>query len=150
MTLIKYVKPLKLAVLLTLLLVGFSQAQTTVKILRLTDNTGNYVKFMADVAAKFTAETGIPVDIQELENEDFKKKLPTLLQTSEAPDLFYSWGGGVFYEQANSGATRDITSLLGEDFLKTQSVAGMNAFTVDGKIMGVAYHRLASFTTKIW
>jgi raffinose/stachyose/melibiose transport system substrate-binding protein len=133
------VKPLKVVVLITLLLLGISQAQTTVKILRLTDSTEKYPKFMADVAAKFTAETGIQVDIQELENEDFKKKLPTLLQTDEAPDLFYSWGGGIFYEQAASGATRDVTSLMSEDFLKTQSVAGMNAFTVDGKVMGVAH-----------
>jgi raffinose/stachyose/melibiose transport system substrate-binding protein len=137
--LIKCVKPLKIAVLITLLMLGIVQAQTTVKVLRLTDTTGNYPKFMAAVAEKFTAETGIAVDIQELENEDFKKKLPTLLQTDEAPDIFYSWGGGIFYEQANAGATRDVTALMAEDFLATQSVAGMNAFTVDGKIMGVAH-----------
>ena len=85
-----------------------------------------------------TEETGIQVVVEELENEDFKKKLPTLLQTDEAPHIFYSWGGGVFAEQAASGATRDVTSLMSEEFLATQSAAGTNAFTQDGKIMGVA------------
>jgi raffinose/stachyose/melibiose transport system substrate-binding protein len=134
------VKSIKIVIFISLLLLGISQAQNTVRILRLTDDgTGANATFFDEIAAKFTAETGIPVDVQELANEDFKKKLPTLLQTDEAPHLFYSWGGGLFNEQAGSGATRDTTSLMGEDFLSTQSVAGMNAFTFDGKIMGIAH-----------
>ncbi len=127
--------------LFTALLVSFvfAQAQTTVKMLTLTDTgDGAGAKFYDDMAAKFTEETGIPVVIEQLANEDFKKKLPTLLQTSEAPHIFYSWGGGVFTEQAASGATRDVTSMMGEDFLATQSAAGTNAFSYDGKIMGLA------------
>jgi raffinose/stachyose/melibiose transport system substrate-binding protein len=131
------VKSLKLAIVASLLLLGFSQAQNTVKVLRLT-GTDAFPAWFDGVAAKFTEETGIPVDVQELENEDFKKKLPTLLQTSEAPHIFYSWGGGVFVEQATSGATRDVTALMSDEFLATQSAAGTNAFTFDGQIMGVA------------
>lgn len=114
-----------------------AQAQNTVRVLSLS-GTDQVPLFLKEIAAKFTAETGIPVDVQELENEDFKKKLPTLLQTREAPHLFYSWGGGVFQEQARSGATRDVTALMGDDFLATQSAAGVNAFSYDGKIMGLA------------
>ncbi len=117
---------------------AFTQAQNTVKVLRLS-GTDAFPTWFDSVAAKFTEETGIPVVVEELENEDFKKKLPTLLQTDEAPHIFYSWGGGVFYEQANSGVTRDATSLMTEDFLATQSKAGIDAFTIDGKIMGSAY-----------
>lgn len=116
---------------------AFTQAQATVKVLRLS-GTDAFPAWFDGVAAKFTEETGIVVDVDELENEDFKKKLPTLLQTDEAPHIFYSWGGGVFAEQAASGATRDVTSLMSEEFLATQSAAGTNAFTQDGKIMGVA------------
>jgi raffinose/stachyose/melibiose transport system substrate-binding protein len=116
---------------------AFTQAQNTVKVLRLS-GTDAFPTWFDSVAAKFTEETGIPVVVEELANEDFKKKLPTLLQTSEAPHIFYSWGGGVFAEQAASGATRDVTALMSDEFLATQSAAGTNAFTQDGKIMGVA------------
>ncbi len=127
----------KLFILASLLIFSLVQAQNTVHVLRLS-GTDAFPAWFDSIAAQFTAETGIPVDVQELENEDFKKKLPTLLQTNQAPDIFYSWGGGIFAEQSKSGATRDVTSLMGEDFLKTQSAAGVNAFTYDGKIMGVA------------
>jgi raffinose/stachyose/melibiose transport system substrate-binding protein len=131
------VKSIKIAILAAVLLLGVSQAQNTVRVLRLS-GTDAYPAWFDSIAAKFTEETGIPVVVEELENEDFKKKLPTLLQTSEAPHIFYSWGGGVFVEQAASGATRDVTALMGDEFLATQSAAGTNAFTQDGKIMGVA------------
>jgi raffinose/stachyose/melibiose transport system substrate-binding protein len=132
------VKSLKIAILVGLLLLGVAQAQNTVRVLRLS-GTDAFPGWFDSIAAKFTEETGIPVVVEQLENEDFKKKLPTLLQTDEAPHIFYSWGGGVFYEQAGSGATRDATSLMSEDFLATQSAAGMNAFTFDGQVMGIAH-----------
>jgi raffinose/stachyose/melibiose transport system substrate-binding protein len=134
----KNVKSVKIILFLALLLFGISQAQNTVRVLRLS-GTDAFPAWFDSIAANFTEETGIPVVVEELENEDFKKKLPTLLQTDEAPHIFYSWGGGVFYEQASSGATRDVTSLMSEEFLATQSAAGMNAFTFDGKIMGIAH-----------
>ncbi len=131
-------KSFKIVVLAALLLLGLSQAQNTVRVLRLS-GTDAFPAWFDSIAKKFSEETGIPVVVEELENEDFKKKLPTLLQTDEAPHIFYSWGGGVFAEQAGSGATRDVASLMTEDFLATQSVAGMNAFTVDGQVMGIAH-----------
>jgi raffinose/stachyose/melibiose transport system substrate-binding protein len=130
-------KALKLSILISLLFLGFAQAQNTVRVLRLS-GTDAFPAWFDSIAAKFSEETGIEVVVEELENEDFKKKLPTLLQTSEAPHIFYSWGGGVFAEQAGSGATRDVTALMSDEFLATQSAAGTNAFTNDGKIMGVA------------
>lgn len=120
-----------------LLALSLAQAQTVVRVLNLSGTDGR-PEFMLEIAASFTAETGIPVEVQELENEDFKAKLPTLLQTSEAPHLYYSWGGGVFAEQARSGATRDVTDLMSAEFLATQSPAGINAFSYDGQIMGLA------------
>jgi raffinose/stachyose/melibiose transport system substrate-binding protein len=132
------VKVMKVTLFVALLLLGISQAQNTVKVLRLS-GTDAFPAWFNSVAEKFTEETGIPVVVEELENEDFKKKLPTLLQTDEAPHIFYSWGGGVFYEQAGSGVTRDVTSLMTEEFLASQSKAGVDAFTIDGKVMGMAY-----------
>jgi raffinose/stachyose/melibiose transport system substrate-binding protein len=84
------------------------------------------------------AHPDIVVVREELENENFKAKLPSLLQTNQAPDLYYSWGGGLFHEQAAAGAAKDITDLLSEEFLATQSAAGVNAFTHEGRVYGLA------------
>lgn len=120
-----------------ILLCTVAQAQTTVKVLSLVADDGR-PEYEDAVAAKFNAEhPDIVVQFERMDNEDFKKKLPTLLQTSDAPDLFYSWGGGILEEQVAAGVTRDITSLLGGDFLQTMSPAGMNAFTVDGSVVGL-------------
>ncbi len=120
-----------------ILLGTVAQAQTTVTVLSLTGTDGR-PEYEDAVAAKFNAEhPDIVVQIERLGGEEFKKKLPTLLQTSEAPDLFYSWGGGILEEQVAAGVTRDISGLLDEDFLKTMSPAGMNAFTVDGAVVGL-------------
>ena len=128
---------LRLSAISLVLLCTVAQAQTVVKVLSLTADDGRPA-YEDAVAAKFNAEhPDIVVQIERLANEDFKKKLPTLLQTSDAPDLFYSWGGGILEEQVAAGVTRDISGLLDADFLSTMSPAGMNAFTVDGKIVGL-------------
>ena len=127
----------KLLVLSLVLLCTAAQAQTVVKFMSLTGDDGR-PEYEDAVIAAFNAEhPDIQVVAERLPNEDFKKKLPTLLQTNEAPDLFYSWGGGILEEQVAAGVTRDISGLLDEDFLTTMSPAGMNAFTIDGEIVGL-------------
>ena len=127
----------KLLAISLILLCTAAQAQTTVKFMSLTGDDGR-PEYEDAVIAAFNAEhPDIQVVAERLPNEDFKKKLPTLLQTNEAPDLFYSWGGGILEEQVAAGVTRDISGLLDEDFLQTMSPAGMNAFTIDGEIVGL-------------
>ena len=127
---------LTLLVLTALWLTGTVQAQTTVRVLNLS-GLDERPQYMRDLAAEFSEANDVEVVVEELENEEFKAKLPTLLQTNEAPDVYYSWSGGVFAEQASSGAARDVTDLLSEDFLATLSPAGVNAFTHEGKIYGL-------------
>ena len=47
---------------------------------------------------EFEEKTGHTVVLQYLENESLKAKLPTMLQSNDKPDIFYSWGGGVMYD----------------------------------------------------
>ena len=127
----------KFLVVLALLAFTVAQAQTVVRFMSLTGDDGR-PEYEDAVIAAFNAEhPDIQVIAERLPNEDFKKKLPTLLQTSEAPHLFYSWGGGILEEQVAAGVTRDILGLLDEEFLSTMSPAGMNAFTIDGEIVGL-------------
>ena len=71
-------------------------ADTTVKVLHVSDDPAQ-VAVWNEIARDFEAQNkGVKVDIQYLENEAFKAKLPTLLQSEEdRPSLIYSWSGGV-------------------------------------------------------
>ena len=79
------------------------------------------------------------IELPFLENEAFKAKLTTLLQSSDAPDIFHSWGGGVFYEQAKAGVLRPIEDVLSQTAKDDEGQAGVAAFTApDGHIYGIA------------
>lgn len=83
------------------------------------------------------AHPGITINMQFLENEAFKAKLTTLLQSDAAPDIFYSWGGGVLTEQAAAGVLRPIEGAADPAVLQTLGTAGVSAFTRDGHLYGL-------------
>jgi raffinose/stachyose/melibiose transport system substrate-binding protein len=51
----------------------------------------------------------VQINITVLENEAFKSKLTTVMQSGSPPDIFQTWGGGVLAEYASAGLCRDIT-----------------------------------------
>ena len=79
----------------------FSSLQAdTIKWLHLTgESSPEYPNFVRAIE-EFEAKTGHTVEMMYLENESFKAKLPTMLQSDDRPDIFNSWGGGVMYAQA--------------------------------------------------
>jgi raffinose/stachyose/melibiose transport system substrate-binding protein len=84
------------------------------------------------------AHPGVKIQFDYLENEAFKAKLPTLLQSKDRPSLFHSWGGGVMNEQVAAGICKDITQAVKADgFADTFYPAGVQNFTIDGKIYGL-------------
>ena len=52
---------------------------------------------------------GVKVEMQFLENEAYKAKLPTILQSKDRPHIIYSWAGGVLKTQIEAGVLEDIT-----------------------------------------
>ncbi|MCC6945543.1 MAG: extracellular solute-binding protein, partial [Thermomicrobiales bacterium] len=52
----------------------------------------------------------VTIEITVLENEAFKQRLTTAMQSGDPPDIFQSWGGGVLYEYASAGLVKDITA----------------------------------------
>lgn len=50
----------------------------------------------------------VTVQFQYLENEAYKAKLPTMLQSSDRPAAIYSWGGGVMRAQIDAGYIRPL------------------------------------------
>lgn len=132
-------KRLALAALVGLLAAAPVQAQTTIQYLHIT-NIPEQVELLTALAEEYeAANPGINIELPFLENEAFKAKLTTLLQSPDAPDVFHSWGGGVFYEQAEAGVLRPIEDVLSAEAKENQGTAGVAAFTgPDGHIYGVA------------
>jgi raffinose/stachyose/melibiose transport system substrate-binding protein len=131
-------KRIALAAMLGLMAFAPAQAQVTVQYLNIA--TGNDKALLEQAAQEFmAANPGITVELPTLENEAFKAKLVTLLQTNEAPDIINSWGGGVFYEQAAAGVLRPVDDVLSQEAKDAVGSAGLAAYTApDGKLYGLA------------
>lgn len=96
-----------------------------------------------EIAADYESKNpGVDVQLQFLENEAFKAKLPTLLQSNDVPDFFYSWGGGVLEEQSKTGALKDLTEYFDADGAKLRNAytpSSINSLSFDDKIWAVPF-----------
>ena len=116
----------------------FSTANAvTIKWLHLYADSAPEMPSILKAVEEYEAKTGNTVELQYLENEAFKAKLPTMLQSKDRPDIFYSWGGGVMYDQARAGFLRDISSAVPSDYLSGVSEAAANAFTFEDQRVGL-------------
>ena len=114
-------------------------ADTTVTILHVNDNPA--AKALWDkIAADYEAShKDVKVQFKYLENEAFKAKLPTMLQSEDSrPSLFYSWGGGVMEEQAKAGFLKDVSADVAATEASLAPTA-VEAFKVGGKAVGVPW-----------
>ena len=119
--------------------VGLAQADTTVRMLHVETNPDT-VAMWQQAAKDYAAEhPGVTVDVQYLENEAYKAKLPTLLQSDERPNLIYSWSGGVMRAQNEAGFLADVTEAA-STFTDRFSPGAAKAFNIDGKIVGAPNH----------
>ncbi|KPL70740.1 ABC transporter substrate-binding protein [Leptolinea tardivitalis] len=97
-------------------------------------------KKMADDYMK--AHPNVEIEITVLENEAFKTKLTTVMQSGEVPDIFQSWGGAGLSEQIDAGLLKDITADLDAnngEWRKTFAPAALAVFAKDGKNYGVPW-----------
>jgi raffinose/stachyose/melibiose transport system substrate-binding protein len=117
-----------------------ARADVTVRLMHVEANP-RYAAIWRELADRYqAAHPGVTVDLQFLENEAFKAKLPTLLQSDDAPDLFYSWSGGVLKAQAEAGAVQDLTERMQADggaWAKSYLPAAVEGVTIDGKALCV-------------
>ena len=133
------IRTLALASLSVLALAAPGYADTTITVLHVNDNKAA-VKIWDQSAADYNAaHKGVKVEFKYLENEAFKAKLPTMLQSDASrPQAFYSWGGGVMEAQAKAGFLKDIKGEVG-DVASTLSPTAVAAFTLDGKLYGLPF-----------
>jgi raffinose/stachyose/melibiose transport system substrate-binding protein len=96
--------------------------------------------FQAAADAYVAEHPEVTIEITVLENEAFKTKIATAMQSGDPPDVFQSWGGGVLYQYADAGLVRDITADLAEDgWGESFGQAGLALYANNGKNYGVPW-----------
>lgn len=126
---------------LLLLSANNSFADTTVKMLSINTNADGEKPYFEAIEKAFEASNpGVDVIIEYQDDESFKTRLPTLLQSDARPDLFFSWGGGVFQEQAKGGVLEDISSKMSPECKANHSAAALGAFAHQDKQHGMAMY----------
>jgi len=118
---------------------GSAYAETTVvSVLGLTMDRDDETEYRHAIAEAYeAANPDVDIQLEFIENEAYKAKLPTLLQSPARPDIFFSWGGGVYTEQANAGVVQDISDMASPECQANHSDAGINAFSRDGELNGL-------------
>src|SRR5262249_314313 len=113
-------------------------AETIIKILHINPQAKVRAIWQETAQGFESTHPGVKVEFDYLENEAFKAKLPTLLQSKDRPSVFHSWGGGVMTEQINSGICQDITKGISEGGFKDQFYpAAIQNFSLEGKYYGL-------------
>jgi raffinose/stachyose/melibiose transport system substrate-binding protein len=87
------------------------------------------------------AHPNVTIEITVLENEAFKTKLTTVMQSGDPPDIFQSWGGGTFNQQVEAGLLKDITADLDADPAWRDSFApgALGVYSFQGKYYGTPW-----------
>lgn len=126
-----------LAAACALLAAATVQAQTVVRWLHIETNpvaAAAYEKVARDFEAR---NPGVKVAVQILENEAYKAKLTTLLQSKDKPDIIYGWGGGVLHAQVKAGVLQDMSAAVQGAWGDSFAPAALAAFRHEGKQWGV-------------
>jgi raffinose/stachyose/melibiose transport system substrate-binding protein len=114
-----------------------ASAETVIKILHI-QSSPRIRQIWQEAADEYEkANPGVKVEFDYLENEAFKAKLPTLLQSKDRPAAFHSWGGGVMYEQIQAGVCQDLTDAIAGEFKDSFYPAGIKNFMYKGRSYGV-------------
>jgi raffinose/stachyose/melibiose transport system substrate-binding protein len=94
--------------------------------------------FQGIADAYMAAHPNVTIKITILENEAFKTKLATQMQSGQVPDLFQSWGGGIMAAQADAGMLKDITSDV-SSWSSTINPGALSIYQYKGKQYGIPW-----------
>lgn len=116
---------------------GSASAESVIRWMHVEQVPGN-IELWTQIAKEFEAKhPGVKIELQFLENQAFKAKMPTLLQSNDAPSFFYTWGGGVLKAQSETGALRAIDTALdanGGQWRNEINPRAIEGLTFDGKV----------------
>ncbi|MEV0406871.1 extracellular solute-binding protein [Actinoallomurus sp. NPDC050550] len=81
------------------------------------------------------------ITLQLYANDDYKQKLRVAFGANQAPDIFFSWGGGALNDYVKAGKVDEITSADVDTSRFTPSV--LKTATFGGKVYGIPANGLA-------
>ncbi|QTP54248.1 extracellular solute-binding protein [Billgrantia sulfidoxydans] len=111
-------------------------ADTTVRVLRV-EISDVEKQYYDDVVAEYEAQNpDVEVVFEYIANEAYKTRLPTLLQSDQRPDIFYSWGGEGLRDQVEAGFVRDLTEAMQDGWQDLYPESAVRAFTLDDRVYG--------------
>jgi raffinose/stachyose/melibiose transport system substrate-binding protein len=108
----------------------------------ITTDEGQAAVWQSLADSYMAAHPNVTVEITILENEAFKTKMTTVIQSGEPPDIFQSWGGGVMNEYIEAGMMKDITADLDADggaWRNTFSPGALGVYSYQGSNYGVPW-----------
>ena len=94
--------------------------------------------FQGIADAYMAAHPNVKINVTVLENEAFKTKLATQMQSGTPPDLFQSWGGGTMAAQADAGMLKDITADVAS-WKDTVNPGAVSIYAYNGKQYGMPW-----------
>ena len=98
---------------------------------------GDGKQYWEDLAKAFEKKTGVKVQIQAIQNEDFEGKLTTAMQDpASGPDVYMTLGGAKTKDMVDAGQVMDITDKI-SDTVKEQMSSSLDSMSYDGKVYGV-------------
>ncbi|WP_136064401.1 ABC transporter substrate-binding protein [Modicisalibacter radicis] len=113
-----------------------AMADTTIRVMRV-EISQVEKDYYAEIAREFEdSHPGVTIELDYLSNEAYKSKLPTLLQSDQRPDIFYSWGGEALKEKVEAGFVKDLTAAMQDGWQARFPASAIDAFTIGGKIYG--------------
>jgi raffinose/stachyose/melibiose transport system substrate-binding protein len=114
------------------------RANTVIKIVHVETNPTEIALWNRIAADYEKLHPDVTVQFQYLENEAYKAKLPTMLQSSDRPAVIYSWGGGVMRAQIDAGYIRPLGP-TGQTVMAQMIPADAHAYEVNGKAYGLPF-----------
>ncbi len=113
-----------------------AEAETTVRWF-MSESNATETAWERDLIKTYEAShPGVKIDLTVMSGEPYKAKLTTALQSPDRPHLFYTWGGGVMFAQAEAGFLKDITADMKGAWADSLSSAAVDGLTYKGKVYG--------------
>lgn len=113
-----------------------AQAKTVIKIVHVETNPTEIALWKQIATDYEKLHPDVTVQFQYLENEAYKAKLPTMLQSSDRPAILYSWAGGVMRAQIDAGYIQPLGPEA-QAVMSHMIPADAHAYEVDGKAYGL-------------
>ncbi|MCE9682777.1 ABC transporter substrate-binding protein [Halomonas alkalisoli] len=111
-------------------------ADTTVRLVRVEISQVEKA-YYEKIARQYEEQNpGVVIEFEYIANEAYKTRLPTLLQSDQRPEIFYSWGGETLRDQVEAGFVMDLTAAMQDGWQDLYPESAVRAFTLDDHIYG--------------